>query len=331
MMSMDPDRKDKNQSNGSINTTHKKNIDVYLEKAFKGELLPPFVIQWLCACAINVLREESNVVSLAAPTKIVGDIHGQFYDLLEIFKKGGYPPSVQYLFLGDYVDRGAYSVQVITLLTCLKVRYPESIFLLRGNHECRQISSVYGFLAECQSRYKGIDVWKQFTDMFDHLPIAALIDEKILAIHGGLSPSVVSIDQIRAMDRFDELPYKGPLSDIVWSDPSSSREGFWKSDRGSGYLFGRDVVEKFVESNKLKIIVRSHQLCQDGYQVLFDGKMITVWSAPNYCYRMGNKAAILAIEKGCKYDFMMFNASKENEKKCVETTRKLNGEAGSNI
>uniref|UniRef100_A0A7S2TQD6 Serine/threonine-protein phosphatase n=1 Tax=Lotharella oceanica TaxID=641309 RepID=A0A7S2TQD6_9EUKA len=267
------------------------------------------------------MREESNIVNLEGSVTIVGDIHGQFYDLLEIFKLVGNIPSKKYLFLGDYVDRGANSVQVMALLLCLKIRYPTSITLLRGNHECRRISSAYGFHTECLSKYgggQGLDAWKYFTDMFDYLPIAALINGKVLAIHGGLSPGIVSLDQIRVLERFTELEKSSPLQHLMWSDPTENHRGFYKSDRGNGFLFGEDIVNFFFQVNELKMLVRSHQLCKDGYQTQFNNKVLTVWSAPNYCYRMGNKASVLTIDKDLKYSFTTFDASSRNAKYAAE-------------
>lgn len=289
-------------------------LDEYLAKAFKGDLLPVDAVKWLCATAAQVFSKEPNVVALNAPVTVVGDIHGQFFDLLELFAKAGRPPETRFLFLGDFVDRGARSVQVVTLLLCLKIRYPSCVTMIRGNHESRQISSVYGFFAECQKKFGGdMDVWKAFTQVFDSLPIAGLVESKVLALHGGLSPCVARLDQLRVLDRFGEVPDSGPLSDIMWSDPSASARGFVESDRGTGFLFGEDVLDRFLRVNGLSMVVRSHQLCQKGYLESFKGKLVTVWSAPNYCYRMGNKATFLRLDKDLKKSFVEFEASKENK------------------
>ncbi|GAB5357360.1 hypothetical protein AAMO2058_000368000 [Amorphochlora amoebiformis] len=295
-------------------------VDKFLDRAKKGEILPPHAIKWVCAAATKVFREEPNLVCHQAPVKIIGDIHGQFHDLRRIFEIGGYPPNTKYIFLGDYVDRGANSVLVVTLLAALKVRYPDCITMLRGNHECRQISQAYGFRSECNSKFQslyenaGDDVWKFFTDMFDYLPIGALIDSTILAIHAGLSPAISKLDQIRVMERFSEISKSNALQDLMWSDPSTNIKGFALSDRGNGYLFGEDVFYKFIAENKLEFVVRSHQLCNDGFEILFDRKLLTVWSAPNYCYRFGNKASILTITSDHETKFEMFEASRQDSK-----------------
>ena len=155
----------------------------------------------LCSLAKAVLIRESNVKAVRAPVTLVGDIHGQFSDLLEIFRVGGPVPSTKYVFMGDYVDRGYYSVETLTLLLILKVLYPDHITLLRGNHECRQISNIYGLYDEIMKKYGNANPWRYFTDVFDYLVIAAVVEGSILCIHGGLSPQVKSLDQIRLVQR----------------------------------------------------------------------------------------------------------------------------------
>ncbi|RLV91414.1 Serine/threonine-protein phosphatase PP2A-like PPG1 [Spathaspora sp. JA1] len=260
------------------------------------KILPPETIQHLCHTLKTQLLSVPNIIPLQSPISIVGDIHGQFHDLLEIFQIGGSPPSTNYLFLGDYVDRGYYSVETICLLVALKLRYPERISLIRGNHESRTITTNYGFYTEVLNKYHGsADVWTYITDLFDYLPLGATIDGKILAVHGGLSPSCQQLDQIRALDRFREIPHDGIMADLVWSDPDTEILDFKLSPRGAGYLFGFDVINKFCHDNNLSQLIRAHQLCNEGYTSYWQGKCLTVWSAPNYCYRCGNRASVLEI------------------------------------
>lgn len=172
------------------------------------------------------------------PVTVCGDVHGQFHDLMELFRIGGRSPDTNYLFMGDYVDRGYYSVETVTLLVALKVRYRERITILRGNHESRQITQVYGFYDECLRKYGNANVWKFFTDLFDYLPLTALVDGQIFCLHGGLSPSIDTLDHIRALDRIQEVPHEGPMCDLLWSDPDD-RGGWGISPRGAGYTFGQ--------------------------------------------------------------------------------------------
>ena len=283
-------------------------VDQALECAMRCELLDESAIRVLCERLKDVLEVESNVKLIPAPVTVVGDVHGQFYDILELFRVAGPLPHTNYLFLGDYVDRGPHSVETITLLALLKLKYPDRVTLLRGNHESRQITQVYGFYLECSRKYSSQSVWQCFTDMFDFLPIAAVIGGSILAVHGGLSPSVHSLDQVRILDRFAEIPHEGPIADLMWSDPDPEKQGFVISPRGAGYVFGYDVARRFLWLNALDHIVRAHQLCMSGYQLLFkDECMSTVWSAPNYCYRFGNAASVLEVGEDLQRTYNLFD------------------------
>jgi serine/threonine-protein phosphatase PP1 catalytic subunit len=188
-----------------------------------------------------------------------GDIHGQYQDLLRLFEYGGYPPAANYLFLGDYVDRGKQSLETICLLLAYKIRYPDRVYLLRGNHEDAKINRIYGFYDECKRRFN-VRLWKIFTDCFNCLPVAALIDEKILCMHGGLSPELQNLDQIREVTRPTEIPDSGLLCDLLWSDPDPNAEGWADSDRGVSCTFGSDVVADFLDKNDLDLICRGHQV-----------------------------------------------------------------------
>lgn len=204
-----------------------------------------------------MLTAENNVVEVPAPVTICGDIHGQFQDLLELFKLGGEVPSTNYLFMGDYVDRGYYSVETVTLLIALKVRYPKRITILRGNHETRQITQVYGFYDECLRKYGSANVWNIFANLFDYLPLSAVVGSEIFCLHGGLSPNIESLDQIRELDRVQEVPHEGAIADLLWSDPDE-RHGWGVSPRGAGYTFGSDITEQFNHTNSLKKVARAH-------------------------------------------------------------------------
>ncbi|ROW13992.1 hypothetical protein VPNG_04116 [Cytospora leucostoma] len=309
-------------------------LDECISRLYKKELLAESVIEAICAKTKELLMRESNVVHVRAPVTVVGDIHGQFFDLIEIFKIGGWCPDTNYLFLdrldthidknadssrhatgmiGDYVDRGMFSVETISLLVCLKLRYPNRVHLIRGNHESRGVTQSYGFYTECSRKYGNANVWHYFTDMFDFLTLSVVINDQIFCVHGGLSPSIHSIDQIKIIDRFREIPHEGPMADLVWSDPDPDRDEFSLSPRGAGYTFGAQVVEKFLDVNNMSHILRAHQLCQEGFQVLYDDRLSTVWSAPNYCYRCGNMASVLEVSDTGERFFNVFAAAPEND------------------
>eukprot|EP00913_Durusdinium_trenchii_P031782 g29766.t1 len=228
------------------------------------------------------------------PVTVCGDIHGQFLDLKELFRIGG---PTNYLFLGDYVDRGYYSVKTVSLMFLYKVRFKDRITILRGNHESRQITQVYGFFDECVRAYRGPQVWKLFTDSFDYLPVTAVIENQIICMHGGISPSLDSLDNIRQLDRIQEVPHEGPMCDLLWSDP----------DDRAGYTFGQDISEQFNHANGLKLIARAHQLVMEGYNWCHDRHVVTIFSAPNYCYRCGNQAAVMEIDEHLKYTYLQFD------------------------
>lgn len=287
-------------------------MEEYLSKAAKGELLEENQIKIICLAARNLLLEEPNVIETQAPIIVVGDVHGQFYDLIELMKIGGPVPDMTYLFLGDYVDRGPCCIETITYLTLLKVLYPNRIYLMRGNHETRSITQVYGFFAECQRKYGGPAVWQYFTDLFDFLPVAALIQNTYFCVHGGLSPSISVVDEVRKINRIQEIPHEGGFADLMWSDPDEHNNGFTTSSRGAGYMFGKDIVHKFLHLNNCSHIIRAHQLCNEGYQVLFNETFSTVWSAPNYCFRFNNSASILLIDENLNREFVVFSEAPEN-------------------
>lgn len=290
-------------------------VDAWLETLRQGKLLPPHVIQFVCTRLTYLLAGDSNVHNISSPVTVVGDVHGQFYDVLEIFKIAGPVPNTNYLFLGDYVDRGAFSVETISFLACLKLRHPNRISLIRGNHESRQTTMTYGFYQECMKKYGNSAVWTWFMDMFDYLPLAALIDDEVFGTHGGLSPSIHTIDQIRVLDRIQEIPHHGPVCDLMWADPDTdNNDGFKESWRGAGYTFGEDELRKFNHINGLSYFLRAHQLCMEGYQELW-GCFATVWSAPNYCYRFGNLAALAHISSHDKPQFTVFEAAPANARK----------------
>jgi len=285
--------------------------DEWLQIVRGCQYLPETDLKRLCELVKELLMEESNIQPVNTPVTICGDVHGQFYDLLELFRIGGDLPDTNYVFMGDFVDRGYFSLETFTLLMCLKARYPDRITLLRGNHESRQITQVYGFYDECNSKYGNANVWKYCCQVFDFLTMAAIIDGSVLCLHGGLSPEVRTLDQIRVIARAQEIPHEGAFCDLMWSDPDDVQT--WAvSPRGAGWLFGDKVALEFNHVNNLSLIARAHQLVMEGYKYHFNENVVTVWSAPNYCYRCGNVASVMVLngegDAGLTPSFKIFSA-----------------------
>ncbi|KAJ4757302.1 Serine/threonine-protein phosphatase [Rhynchospora pubera] len=270
-------------------------------------------IKQLCAASREVFLSQPNLIELEALIKICGDIHGQYSDLLRLFEYGGPPPEANYLFLGDYVDRGKQSIETICLLLAYKIKYPENFFLLRGNHECASINRIYGFFDECKRRYN-VRIWKVFIECFNCLPVAALIDEKILCMHGGLSPDLKSLDQIRRIERPIDVPDNGLLCDLLWSDPDKDIDGWGENDRGVSYTFGPDRVEEFLQTHDLDLICRAHQVVEDGYEFFANRQLVTIFSAPNYCGEFDNAGAMMSVDDSLTCSFQIIKPSDKKGK-----------------
>ena len=284
--------------------------DKWLEALKESKCLSEKDLKELCEKAKEILIEENNVQYMSAPVTICGDIHGQIYDLLELFKKGGDIPNSRYIFMGDYIDRGYNGVEVLELLLVLKVKYPEHILLLRGNHESRQICFTYGFYEEVLRKYGNANPWYYFTDLFDYLPLGGVVEGRIFCVHGGISPFASAIDQIRLINRKMEIPRQGLFCDLVWGDPDDYIETWDINGRGAGWLYGKKAVNEFNHINGLELICRAHQLVMEGFKYWFEKKnLCTVWSAPNYCYRCGNKASILKINSDLSRSIKYFDFS----------------------
>ena len=252
-------------------------------------------IRFLIDKSQAIIREQKMLVELEAPLHVCGDIHGQYYDLLRIFEHCGYPGEYNYLFLGDYVDRGKQSLETICLLLCYKIKYPDKVTLLRGNHESSVTNRIYGFYDECKRRYN-VKLWKSFTELFNFLPVAALIDDKILCMHGGLSPDLKSRNNITEIQRQTDIPDTGLLCDLLWSDPDKEATEYDENDRGVSVIFGEKVVTDFNKKNDLDLIIRAHQVVDDGYEFFANRQLITIFSAPNYCGEFDNSAGIMIID-----------------------------------
>ncbi|KAL2915985.1 Palmitoyl-protein thioesterase 1 [Polyrhizophydium stewartii] len=260
----------------------------------------------------ELLEKLPPIVDVTIPEDakitVCGDIHGQFYDLLNIFELNGLPsPTNMYLWNGDFVDRGSFSVECILTLFSFKLLYPNAVYLSRGNHETDDMNRTYGFEGEVKAKYSNL-TFRLFSEIFNALPIGNIIQSKILVVHGGLfSRDDVTIDDLRKIDRFRQPGGDGLMFELLWSDPQP-QFGRAPSKRGAGVQFGPDVTEKFLELNNLDLLIRSHEVKAGGYEVAHGGKCITIFSAPNYCDSGDNLGAYIHITPDCKLKYHQFAA-----------------------
>ncbi|MBA0857870.1 hypothetical protein Goshw_018401 [Gossypium schwendimanii] len=298
----------------SINSVPKKVIAHLLKpRGWKPPVRRQFFLDCneiadLCESAEKIFAAEPTVLQLKAPIKIFGDLHGQFGDLMRLFDEYGAPSTagdiayIDYLFLGDYVDRGQHSLETITLLLALKVEYPHNVHLIRGNHEAADINALFGFRIECIERMgerDGIWAWHRINRLFNWLPLAALIEKKIICMHGGIGRSINHVEQIENLQRPITMEAGSiVLMDLLWSDPTEndSVEGLRPNARGPGLVtFGPDRVMEFCNNNDLQLIVRAHECVMDGFERFAQGHLITLFSATNYCGTANNAGAILVL------------------------------------
>jgi diadenosine tetraphosphatase ApaH/serine/threonine PP2A family protein phosphatase len=260
---------------------------------------------------ISIVAPEPNILQLTSPITVCGDIHGQLFDLFNLFEASGFSETKKYVFMGDYVDRGHQSILTFLYLAFLKVKFPNNIFLLRGNHESRSVNSQYGLYFETENIYGHYGMWALLNEVFDYLPCCAIVDNEIFCVHGGLSPQAISKDKIWLIPRPCDLDTNALFVDLTWSDPDGGSEWI-PSQRGQGYLFGEQHVQKFLQVNRLKRIARSHQVQTMGYRWYFDKQLILVWSAPNYQYKSRNKATVMEVSRDTEPTFVPVPANERS-------------------
>jgi diadenosine tetraphosphatase ApaH/serine/threonine PP2A family protein phosphatase len=300
----------------------------------QSEPISPLLLCQLLDLLVSKLVQEPNVLYLTTtdtePITVCGDIHGQLLDLFVLFKTAGHPPETKarFLFLGDYVDRGYSSIETFTYLAHLKVKFPQQIYLLRGNHESREVSQQYGLYSDCEQLYSHSGMWDRLNYAFDFLPIAAVIDNRIFCVHGGLSPQISLIEQIDSLSRVKEIDETGPITDLTWSDPEEVTR-WCPNSRGKGHLFGRLQTKAFLFNNGMYkegttrenpdhgFIARAHQVAEAGFDWKHDSRLVIVWSAPNDMYKTGNKAVVMKVERGKGVEFIEFKQDPEATQKPV--------------
>lgn len=269
------------------------NISEGIEQLCITQCSEKFLIE-LSNKMLKICESEPPLLKLDPPITIVGDLHGHILNLFQILQSCDTPPITKYLFLGDIVDRGPFSLEIASLIFAFKVCYPEYIYIIRGNHEFSSVSLTGGFFEEVTTVYNSQNIFNAFNSAFEYFPIAALIGSSYLCLHGGISPDLKFLSQLFSFQR-PIKEYSNPiLCGLFWSDPQSAVTKFQASGRGVGFLFGSKPLEKFLNRNNLQILIRGHE-CVDGYSFAFDQKCITVFSASNYCGKTENHSAVLQI------------------------------------
>jgi len=277
--------------------------------------MPAADVSSIISQAIDVFKPESILLRIEANIVVVGDIHGNVDELIRLFEQNGYPPKTNYLFLGDYVDRGRFGVEVVILLFCLKIRFPNSIYLLRGNHEIEHISKYYGFYDEVISKYSD-DLFYSFQKAFHQLPIAAVVNKKTFCVHGGISPQLLELRSFEALRKPINIDYPSVFQDMLWSDPRNNEIDFVSNERGCGICFNNSALTRFLEDNSLQMLIRSHEMCEKGFVYPFDDSKncITIFSSPNYCGRK-NTAAVVHLFNDNSYHTVSIQAGDINSKR----------------
>jgi protein phosphatase len=292
-------------------------VDEYAKGTFPVEfpLVPGNVVETICYEAIQAFRREPNVLQLSGHIIVVGDLHGHVLDLYRILIAMGLPGPRTFLFLGDLVDRGEFSIETVLIVLLLKVLWPDNVYIIRGNHEFGMVCATGGFREQVLEMYSNEEIYDRLVATFDFLPLAAIVDRRILCVHGGFGPEFRSLDQIRNLVRpiheFDD----DLLAGLLWSDPRDECPTFEPSLRGIGWYFGSNAVKQILPRINMKMLIRAHECVANGYETRFDGLCGTVFSASNYCGTCENKAAVLRIHTGevCSVRFRALSYLKRSQ------------------
>jgi protein phosphatase len=266
------------------------------------------IVRQMCMDLVELWKNSKSLIEIASPCYVIGDIHGHVLDLYRIIATFGMPNSTPYLFLGDLVDRGEFSVQTVLLIFCLILLYPSKVFIIRGNHEFQQLAQEGGFMKQVEEEYDDIVVFDMIMETFAYMPLSCLIDGNILCLHGGIGPSVSSIAQLRKISR-PIFGFDNPVvAEVVWSDPSADVDGYVPSMRGTGYMFGAKPLENFMKANGIATVIRAHECVMMGTKWEFERKLVTIFSASNYCGTSENLAAVLEIRGAGDYAEHFFSS-----------------------
>lgn len=268
-------------------------------------------IEKLCDASVEIIGAQPLMLELNPPVNVIGDIHGQFYDLVRIFQTIGWPNSQPYVLQGNYVNFGNYGIETMVFLLVMKLKFPDTFFLLRGNHECDKLTKVHGFYQECKKRYGSV-VWKKFVEVFNCLPIASIVGDSIFQVHSGISEKLVEVVDIYNFPRNEPIDTttkdKKVICDLLWSDPNleEDKDEFFENPRGLGVLYPKACLQQFLKDNKLRMMVKGNQIVQEGFEILWDGMLVNLWSAPNFANDYDNKGAVMLINEELKYKFVQF-------------------------
>jgi len=277
--------------------SYDKNIDSLASRSIALHL-PLFgadTVSEICKASKEIFMNEQTLLRIQSPFVVVGDIHGHILDLFRVLQTYGLPFQQKYVFLGDFVDRGEFCLETVLIVLLMKILCPKNVYIIRGNHEFRFMCSEGGFLDKIKEIYDDETVFDHFIDTFGYMPLAALIDGSVLCVHGGIGPDLYSLDQINNIKRPFHDFGDCVADSIYWSDPSDNIDFFAPSTRGIGYLFGKDGLNHFLETNCITHLVRAHEVTMQGAIYKFNGKVISVFGASSYCGAMNNSSGVLII------------------------------------